>query len=107
MRGRSSHGPRKASTTNVHRSRLLNFSSGWVRVAARPGRTEGGAMARTPLLRALQRLAAEHGEAARLGIEVEELRERVYSRRELLKRGAIATAAATVAPAALARSARA
>jgi monoamine oxidase len=44
-------------------------------------------MARTPLLRAVERLAQEHGKAQRLGIEVEELREREYTRRELLRRG--------------------
>jgi monoamine oxidase len=46
-------------------------------------------MARTPLLRAVQRLAREHGEARRLGIEVEELREREYTRREVLRRGGL------------------
>jgi monoamine oxidase len=46
-------------------------------------------MARTPLLRAVLRLAREHGEAQRLGIEVEELREREYTRREILRRGGV------------------
>ena len=63
-------------------------------------------MARTPLLRALQRLSAEHSEADRLGIGVEELRERTYSRRELLKRGAAGAAIASMGSAALARPAR-
>jgi len=63
-------------------------------------------MARTPLLRALQRLSAEHSEADRLGIGVEELRERTYSRRELLKLGAAGAAIASMGSAALARPAR-
>ncbi len=63
-------------------------------------------MARTPLLRALQRLSAEHSETDRLGIGVEELRERTYSRRELLKRGAAGAAIASMGSAALARPAR-
>jgi monoamine oxidase len=63
-------------------------------------------MARTPLLRALQRLSAEHSEADRLGIGVDELRERTYSRRELLKRGAAGAALASMGSAALARPAR-
>ena len=69
-------------------------------------------MARTPLMRALQRLAREHDTAARLGIEVEELREREgelgVSRGEFLKRaGAVGAAVAVAGPMALARSARA
>jgi hypothetical protein len=40
-------------------------------------------MARTPLMRALQQLAREHGATARLGIPVEELRERLG----ILRRG--------------------
>jgi monoamine oxidase len=64
-------------------------------------------MARTRLLRALQQLSAEHSEAARLGIELEELRDRTYSRREILKRGAVGAAAVAIGPAALAREARA
>jgi monoamine oxidase len=69
-------------------------------------------MARTPLMRALQRLAREHGAAAQLGISVDELRERELesrvSRREFLKRtGAVGAAVALVGPAALARPARA
>jgi monoamine oxidase len=68
-------------------------------------------MARTPLLRALQRLAREHREASELGIEVEELREREHeariSRREFVKRtGAVGAAVAVAGPMALARSAR-
>ena len=69
-------------------------------------------MARTPLMRALQRLAREHDTAARLGIEVEELREREgelgVSRGEFLKRaGAVGAAVAVAGPMALARPARA
>ena len=67
-------------------------------------------MARTPLLRALQRLAREHGDADRLGISVEELREReaAYSRSEFLKRsGAVGAAIAIGGPAALAETAHA
>jgi monoamine oxidase len=69
-------------------------------------------MARTPLMRALQRLAWEHRAASQLGIEVERLRERgetpEVSRREFLKRAGVTGAAAAVAgPLALARPARA
>ncbi len=68
-------------------------------------------MARTPLLRALQSLAQEHQAASRLGLEVEEYRERAaearISRRELVKRAGLAGAAATVGPLAFARAARA
>src|SRR6185437_5798619 len=72
----------------------------------------GGPMARTSLMRALQRLAWEHRAASQLGIEVEELREREpmpgVPRREFLKRAGAAGAVAAVAgPAALARPARA
>ncbi len=57
-------------------------------------------MARTPLLSAFQRLAAEHRAAARLGIPPEELPG--YSRREFLKRaGATGAAVAVAGPAAL------
>jgi monoamine oxidase len=67
-------------------------------------------MARTPLLRALQRLAEEHRTADALGIDADELRglraER-YSRGEFLKRAGAVGAAAAVGPALLARSARA
>src|SRR6476619_5574358 len=69
-------------------------------------------MARTPLLRALQRLAREHNRAEQLGITPAELREREgerpFSRGEFLKRSGAAGAAVAVAgPAAFARSARA
>ena len=69
-------------------------------------------MSRTPLMRALQRLAWEHRAATQLGIGVEELREReersAVSRREFLKRaGATGAAVAAVGPLALARPARA
>jgi monoamine oxidase len=68
-------------------------------------------MARTPLMRALQRLARDHSTAQAMGIEVEELREREaearYSRREFVKRaGAVGAAAAVAGPAAFARPAR-
>src|SRR4249919_3204331 len=49
----------------------------------------GGWMARTPLLRAIERLARDHDEAQRLGVEVEEWRERAYTRRQLLHRGGV------------------
>jgi monoamine oxidase len=72
-------------------------------------------MARTPLLRSLQRLAREHQAAGRLGITPTELRERQaearersYSRGEFLKRsGAVGAAVALGGPAALASRARA
>ena len=69
-------------------------------------------MARTSLMRALQRLAWEHRAASQLGIAVEELREREQMpgvpRREFLKgAGAAATVAAVAGPLALARPARA
>src|SRR5438067_11680586 len=69
-------------------------------------------MARTPLMRALQRLAREHQAASGLQIGVEGLRERErearVTRRELLKRGgALGAAVAVAGPMALARSARA
>ena len=69
-------------------------------------------MARTSLMRALQRLAWEHWAASQLGIEVEELRERErmrgVSRREFLKgAGAVGAAAAVAGPLAFARPARA
>ena len=69
-------------------------------------------MARTPLMRALQRLAREHREAETMGIAPAELRERqaagAITRRELVKRGGIVGAAIVLGgPAALARPARA
>jgi monoamine oxidase len=69
-------------------------------------------MARTSLMRALQRLAWEHRAASQLGIGVEELREREETpgvpRREFLKRaGAVGAAAAVAGPLVLARPARA
>ena len=64
-------------------------------------------MARTPLAQALALLAKEHDAAASLGIDTAELRERRYSRKELLRRGAVAGAAAAIGQAALPRSARA
>ena len=69
-------------------------------------------MARTPLMRALQRLAWEHRAASQLGIGVEQLREREQlpgvPRREFLKAaGAAGAVAAMAGPVALARSARA
>jgi monoamine oxidase len=68
-------------------------------------------MARTPLLRALERLAREHDHAERLGITPAELRERrgeaAYTRRELLKRTGVVSAGIAIGPALLARSAAA
>src|SRR5712692_10528877 len=69
-------------------------------------------MAKTPLMRALQKLAGEHAAAERLGIEVAEVRaleeEAGLSRREFLKRsGAVGAAMAVGGPMALARPARA
>jgi len=69
-------------------------------------------MARTPLMRALQRLSYEHSRAQALGMDVSELRARAseaaYSRRELLRRGGAAGAAVALAgPLALAPPARA
>ena len=65
-------------------------------------------MARTPLLRAIQRLAEEHRTADRLGIPPDELRgrrsEAAYTRGDFLKRAGVAGAAVAVAgPAAFAR----
>ncbi len=65
-------------------------------------------MARTPLLRAMQRLAEEHRTAGRLGIPPDELRgrrrEAAYTRGDFLKRAGVAGAAVAVAgPAAFAR----
>jgi monoamine oxidase len=68
-------------------------------------------MARTPLLRAFRRLAAEHRAADSLGIPVAELRglrEEALSRRELVRRTAVAGAALALGgSAALSRSASA
>src|SRR5258708_27574277 len=69
-------------------------------------------MARTPLMRALQRLARDHQAASMLGIEVEELHEREcegrISRREFVKRtGAVGAAVAVAGPMALAKPASA
>src|SRR6266699_83051 len=69
-------------------------------------------MARTPLMRALQRLAREHDASARLGIGVEEFRQREQearlSRREFLKRtGAVGAVAAVAGPLSLAKPAAA
>ena len=69
-------------------------------------------MARTPLMRALQRLAREHREAEALGIGPAELREQqaegTLTRRELVKRGGFVGAAVMLGgPTALARAARA
>jgi len=59
-------------------------------------------MARARLLRAIERLAAEHHEAERLAIPPAELRERraeaLHSRREILKRGGALGAAAIIGP---------
>ena len=66
-------------------------------------------MARTALLKAMQRLAEEHRSADRLGIAPADLRERraagALSRREFLKRAGIAGAAVAAGPLAFARTA--
>ena len=69
-------------------------------------------MARTPLLRSVERLARDHDQAERFGISLAEVRERRaeggFSRREFLKRGgAVGAAVAFAGPAVLARPARA
>lgn len=69
-------------------------------------------MARTPLMRAFQRLAREHREAEALGMSPAELRGRqaggTLTRRELVKRGGFVGAAVMLGgPTALARAARA
>jgi monoamine oxidase len=68
-------------------------------------------MARTPLARAVELLAKEHDAAETLGITPAQLRERhaerTFTRRELLRRGAVAGAAVTVGPGVLASAARA
>jgi monoamine oxidase len=68
-------------------------------------------MARTPLLRAFQKLAEEHNAADALGISPAELRglrsESAYSRRDFLKRAGVVGAAATLGPLAVARCANA
>ena len=55
-------------------------------------------MARTPLLRAFQRLAAEHRAAERLGIPPAELRDERFSRGEFLKRAGVTGAVAVAGP---------
>ena len=68
-------------------------------------------MARTALLKAIQRLAEEHRSADRLGIAPAELRERraegALSRREFLKRAGVAGAVVAAGPLGLARAASA
>jgi monoamine oxidase len=69
-------------------------------------------MARTPLLRWIQRLATEHAAAERLGVTPAEFRHKraraALSRREFLKTGgALGAVAAAAGPAALMRPARA
>jgi monoamine oxidase len=61
-------------------------------------------MPRTPLLRALRRLADDHRAADQLGLPVEEA---AYTRREILKRGAVAGAGVMAGSAYLAEHARA
>ena len=66
-------------------------------------------MARTPLLRAIQRLAKDHAEAERFGMSPAEFREQreaaVVSRRSFLKQGGALAAVAAFGPAALLRPA--
>ena len=64
-------------------------------------------MPRTPLLRAFQRLAAEHRAAERLGIPPAELRDERYSRGEFLKRAGVTGAVAVAGPTLLAKRAAA
>jgi len=69
-------------------------------------------MGRTPLMRALQRLARDHRDADSLGLPIEELRARrndgAFTRREFLKRtGTVGATVAVAGPGVLARSARA
>src|SRR3954470_15256 len=68
-------------------------------------------MARTPLLRAFQKLAEEHRTAGELGIDPAELRgrraEAAYSRRELLKRAGVVGAGVAAGPLAFSARARA
>jgi len=61
-------------------------------------------MPRTPLLRALRRLADDHRAADQLGLPIEEA---AYSRREILKRGAVAGAGLVAGSAYLAEHAHA
>jgi monoamine oxidase len=61
-------------------------------------------MPRTPLLRALRRLADDHRAAEQLGLPIEEA---AYTRREILKRGAVAGAGVVAGSAYLAEHARA
>lgn len=64
-------------------------------------------MARTPLLRAFQRLAAEHRVAERLGMPPDELRGERYSRAQFLKRAGVTGAMAVAGPSLLAKHASA
>ena len=64
-------------------------------------------MARTPLLRAFQRLAAEHRAAERLGMAPDELRGERYSRAQFLKRAGVTGAMAVAGPSLLANRASA
>jgi monoamine oxidase len=64
-------------------------------------------MPHTPLLRAFQRLAAEHRAAQRLGIPPAELRDERYSRAEFLKRAGVTGAVAVAGPTLLAKRAAA
>src|SRR3954468_15647665 len=65
-------------------------------------------MPRTPLLRALERLARAHQRAERRGIARAELRERrAYTRRDVIKRRGALGAALAVGPSVLARPAMA
>jgi monoamine oxidase len=72
---------------------------------------EGTPMARTPLLRAFQKLAEEHRTAERIGISPAELRGRrddaVYSRGEFLKRAGVLGAGVAAGPLAFSSGAKA
>ena len=94
------------SAGRIRNAIVLWTSLAWMRDRRWILARSGGLMARTPLMRALQRLAWEHRAASQLGIEVERLREREdrpgVPRREFLKRaGAVGAAAAEAGPVAL------
>src|SRR5947209_16435095 len=63
------------------------------------GAADTRAMARSPLLRVLQQLAADHAAADRLGVPVETAIEQRLTRRQLVRRGGAAGAALLAAPA--------
>src|SRR6266480_5893411 len=104
MRGDSRRSSRIPSIESRH---ILEIERGIVN--ASDSNRSGGGMARTPLLRALQRLARDHRQAEALGLSPAELREheheRAYSRGEFLKRSGTAGAIALAGPGVLALAA--